>query len=84
MNKLLLVLLLSFIFLGQAIAGDVYLLENEYINPDEDKLYTEKGKWSTMMREVYESSISSDDERKLSKIHWEKQKLTRYLPAEYK
>lgn len=62
----------------------VYLLENEYINPDEDKLYTEKGKWSTMMREVYESSISSDDERKLSKIHWEKQKLTRYLPAEYK
>ena len=62
----------------------VYLLENEYINSDEDELYTEKGKWSTMMREVYESPLSSDDERKLSKIHWDKQKLIRYLPVEYK
>ena len=62
----------------------VYLLENDFINPDEDKLYIEKGKWSTMMREVYESSLSSEDERRLSKLHWEGQELTRYLPVEYK
>jgi hypothetical protein len=58
MNKLLLVLLLSFTFLGQAIAGDVYLCKHEFKemgilgyrdskNPIDITLIVEKNKVTT-------------------------------------
>jgi len=61
MNKLLLVLLLSFTFLGQAIAGDVYLCKHEFKemgilgnrdskNPVDITLLVEKNKVTTFTK----------------------------------
>lgn len=61
-----------------------YLLENKLINPSKKDLYTERGKWATMMREVSESPLSSADEKRLAKFHWDSLNLSLYLPVDYK
>jgi len=61
-----------------------YLLDNNLISLNKKELYTERGKWSTMMREVSESPLSSADEKRLAKFHWDGLNLSIYLPVEYK
>ena len=61
-----------------------YLLDNNLISLNKKELYTERGKWSTMMREVSESPLSSADEKRLAKFHWDGLNLSIYLPVVYK